>query len=158
MFKEEDKSSFPYWFAHWCAYNMTALVHNGWKFKYLFHDAEKPYMRLFMPYVKVRVKHRKMNRHHPEWLNYRLGKYETPTPKQVKRLLKRFDFEAAIVDWECSRFTKPKVLTARQEFERLTDETNNNPFFQRYPFIFLYCKEEFKEGLINAMKKLGLYE
>ena len=25
MFKEEDKSSFPYWFAHWCAYQMTAL-------------------------------------------------------------------------------------------------------------------------------------
>ena len=99
MFKEEDKSSFPYWFAHWCAYNMTALVHNGWKFKYLFHDAEKPYMRLFMPYVKVRVKHRKMNRHHPEWLNYRLGKYETPTPKQVNPSLINISFTGSITSF-----------------------------------------------------------
>ena len=156
MFKEEDKSSFKYWFAHWCAYQMTALVHDAWKFKYLFHDVEKPYMRLFMPYPSVRLKHRKNNKHHPEWLNHRLGKIETPTPKQVKRLLKRFDFEAAIIDWECSRFTKPKVLNAYQEYLRLTDETGDNPFFKKYPFIVIYCKQEFKDGLLKAMEKLGL--
>ena len=151
MFTEDQKSTFPYFFAHWCAYQMTALVHDA-----LFHDAEKPFMRLFMPYSKVRIKHRKNNKHHPEWLNYRLGKHENPTHKQVQRLLKRFDFEAAIIDWECGRFTKPKVLNAYEEYLRLTDETGDNPFFKRYPFIVIYCKQEFKDGLLKAMNKLGL--
>lgn len=158
MFTEDQKSTFPYWFAHWCAYQMTALVHNSWKFKYLFHDIEKPFMRLFMPYEKVRIKHRKNNKHHPEWLNYRLYKCGNPNPttNQIKRLLKKFDFEGAIVDWECSRFTKPKVRNAYEEYLKLTDETGENQFFKKYPFIVIYCKQEFKDGLIKAMEKLKL--
>ena len=46
MFEEKDKSSFKYWFAHWCAYQMTALNCGAWKFKYLFHDIEKPFLEL----------------------------------------------------------------------------------------------------------------
>lgn len=25
MFTKKDRSTFKYWFAHWCAFNMTAL-------------------------------------------------------------------------------------------------------------------------------------
>ena len=153
MFEEKDKSTFKYWLAHICAYNMIALVHDAWKFKYLFHDFEKPFMRLFMPYEKVRVIHRKHNRHHPEWLNHKLAGYNEPSAKKVKRLLKRYDFEGTIIDWECSRFTKPKVLNAYEEYTKLTDEST---FFYKYPYIVSYCKEDFKEGLIKAMQKLRL--
>lgn len=100
MFTKEERSSFPYWFAHWCAFNMTALNLKIWKFKYLFHDIEKPWlMLLWKDYSRVQKYHREHNRHHLEY-NGRKG----------------YDYEAMVIDWECSRFTKlasPK--TARDE-------------------------------------------
>ena len=51
MFDKSQRSKFKYWFAHWCAFNMTALNLGVWKFKYLFHDIEKPWLMLFL--VKV---------------------------------------------------------------------------------------------------------
>ena len=104
MFSKEDRSSFPYWFAHWCAFNMVALVCKRWKFKYLFHDFEKPWLRLFMPYEKVQKFHRLHSRHHLEYLGEK-------------------DWEAMVIDWECSRYTKQESpRTAREELERLLDE------------------------------------
>ena len=47
MFTKAERASFSYWFAHWCAYNMTALNLKCWKLKYLFHDIEKPWLMLF---------------------------------------------------------------------------------------------------------------
>lgn len=102
MFKPEEKSSFKYYLAHLCAYNMTALNLGCWKAKYLLHDFEKPWLKLwFGDYSKVRKWHRRHNRHH-------LG-YKYP---------EKIDWEALIIDWECSRFTKldsPK--TARELYE-----------------------------------------
>ena len=46
MFDKSQRSKFDYWFAHWCAFNMTALNLGVWKFKYLFHDIEKPWLML----------------------------------------------------------------------------------------------------------------
>lgn len=90
MFTKEDRSSFPYWFAHWCAFNMTALNLHIWKFRFLFHDIEKPWLMLIWgDYNRVQKWHRKYNRHHIE--------YKGP---------KEYDIDAMIVDWECSRFTK----------------------------------------------------
>lgn len=90
LFKKEERSTFSYWFAHWCAFNMVALDLHIWKPKYLFHDIEKPWlMLLWRDYKKVQEWHRKHTRHHIEYngiLNY--------------------DFEAMVIDWECSRFTK----------------------------------------------------
>jgi hypothetical protein len=60
-----------------------------WKPKYLLHDAEKPWLKLIMPYEKVRKIHKAKNRHH---LGY-MGN-------------KGFDYDAMIIDWEVSRFTK----------------------------------------------------
>ena len=34
MFTKEERNSFKYWFAHWCAFQMTALNLKCWKFKY----------------------------------------------------------------------------------------------------------------------------
>ena len=102
MFKETEKSTFKYWFAHWCAYQMTALNLKCWKFKYLFHDAEKPWLKLWWgEYEKVRQWHRYHNKHHLAYKN-----------------INKIDWEALIIDWECSRFTKedsPK--TAREMYD-----------------------------------------
>lgn len=90
MFTKEERSSFKYWFAHWCAFQMTALNLRCWKFHHIFHDMEKPWLRLFLPYKKVQHFHRYHNKHHIEYyLTY--GKC---------------NWLDLMIDWECSRFTK----------------------------------------------------
>lgn len=69
MFTVAEKSTFKYFFAHLCAYNMTALNLRCWKFKYLFHDIEKPFLKLFFDYSTVRKWHRKHNKHHLSYKN-----------------------------------------------------------------------------------------
>lgn len=107
MFSKDERSTFPYWFAHWCAFQMTALNLKAWKPKYLFHDVEKPWlMLLWNDYRRVQKFHREHSRHHLEYK----GK-------------KRLDYEAMVIDWECSRFTKessPK--TAYQETMELIEK------------------------------------
>ena len=98
MFTKEERSSFKYWFAHWCAFQMTALNLKCWKFKYLFHDIEKPWLKLFLTYDKVQHIHRTLNNHHLQ-----------------QKHPNRIDWEAMVIDWECSRFTKEAApLTARE--------------------------------------------
>lgn len=100
-FDKSHRSSFKYWFSHWAAFQMTALNLRCWKFKYLFHDFEKPWLKLFMPYKKLQKIHRKNNRHHPEYRNK-----------------DRIDWEALVIDWECSRYTKIEApLSARETLE-----------------------------------------
>lgn len=53
MFNKNERATFKYTFAHWCAFQMTALNNNCWKFKYLFHDVEKPFLKLIWNYKKV---------------------------------------------------------------------------------------------------------
>lgn len=109
LFKKEDKSKFNYWFAHWCAFNMTALNIGIWKFKYLFHDIEKPFLRLFLPYDKVKKIHRKYNKHHLEY--------------GIRKGFDKVDWEALMIDWECSQYSK---LTAPRDFkETVILEINN---------------------------------
>ena len=92
MFSKDERSGFAYWWAHWCAFQMTALNLKAWHPRYLLHDIEKPWLKLWYrgDYKKVQQWHRKHNKHHVEYfLNH--GKA---------------DFEAMAIDWECSRFTK----------------------------------------------------
>ena len=121
MFDEKEKSTFKYWFAHWCAYQMTALNCKAWKLKYLFHDIEKPWLELlWKDHKRVKTWHRNHNTHHIEY------------PGKRKK-----DYEAMMIDWECSRFTKTfRVRGAREELDRkyldlkiMTDSE------------YLYCKE-----------------
>ena len=117
MFDKSERSTFKYWFAHLCAFNMTALNLKAWKFKYLFHDFEKPWlMLLWKDYTRVQTWHRKHNRHHLEYAGN-----------------KNYDFDAMVIDWECSRFTKSAVtLTAQQEYERLLSEKPDTPIWVRH--------------------------
>lgn len=157
MFTKSERSSFPYWFAHFCAYNMTALNCKNWRFKYLFHDMEKPFLRLFLPYKKVQKLHRTYNNHHPEWLENKLFAYEYELPyceDIIKKYLNKFDYEGAIIDWESCHYTKlEEPLDAHDEYKRLLDYNN---FKEKYPLITKYCYNEFSKRLMDAIKKLGL--
>lgn len=100
MFDKKDRGKFKYTFAHWCAYQMTALNLGIWKFKYLFHDFEKPWlMLLFRDYSRVQRWHRHHNAHHMEYQG-------------------KWDAEAMLIDWECSRHTKSaSPMTALETYE-----------------------------------------
>ena len=137
MFTKEERSTFPYWFAHWCAFNMTALNLRAWKFKYLFHDIEKPWLRLFWDYEKVQRWHRYHNNHHLEYL-----------------FRGTVDVEAMLIDWECSRFTKEvSTLTARQEWEKLVEEWKayDQQLYQR-----LMSRHPELTTVDETLEKLGL--
>lgn len=108
-FTKAERSSFSYWFAHWCAFNMLAISMKRWKFKYLFHDFEKPWMKLFCNYKTVQTWHRNHNAHHLEYgLKYGWDKV---------------DWEALIIDWECSRFTKTEAQLDAYETMKLEAST-----------------------------------
>lgn len=155
MFGKEDRSTFPYWFAHWCAFQMTALNCHAWKFRYLFHDFEKPWMKLIFKYKTVQKFHRKHNRHHVEWLETKLKNHINISEKQINKYLNRFDYEGAIIDWECCHFTKIECpLDAKQETDRILSYVE---FQQKYPCITFYCYKAFSEKLYETIKKLGLY-
>lgn len=113
MFDKSKRAKFDYWFAHWCAFNMTALNLGIWKIKYLFHDIEKPWlMLLWKDYSRVQKWHRKHNSHHMEYEDL-------------------WDAESMVLDWECSRFTKtdsPK--TARETYEYFVNEKYKNTYYE----------------------------
>ena len=154
MFNSNEKSTFKYWFAHWCAFNMTALNLGVWKAKYLFHDIEKPFLKLFLPYEKVRELHRKHNKHHPEWLENKLNKNEY----YALAYINKYDYDATIIDWECSRFTKlDSQLTAYDEYVSLI--LDSKVMEKKYPNLTgCHYYNTFKDKLQLSLKKLGLWK
>lgn len=116
-FTKDQRSTFKYWFAHWCAFNMTALVYHVWRPKYLLHDIEKPWLLLWYkmlhrfkpewysdPYAWTQSWHRRHNNHHIEYLG-------------------KLDIDAMLIDWECSRFTKQNnPLPALGEINKLFEQ------------------------------------
>lgn len=103
-FRKSDRSSFKYLFAHWSAFQMTALNHKVWRPRFLLHDIEKPWMKLFCEYSTVKKFHRTHANHH---LDY--GKLHGWC---------KMDWTATVIDWECSRFTKMDAqLNARDTLE-----------------------------------------
>ena len=110
MFTKKDRSSFPYWFAHWSAFQMTALNLHAWKFKYLFHDFEKPWLKLIWgDYQRVKMWHKHHNSHHV--LYGRSHGYN------------KVDWLAAVIDWECSHLTKcVAVRNGREEIDYLVSD------------------------------------
>ena len=103
-FTKADRSTWRYFWAHWCAFQMVAITLGVWKFKYLFHDWYKPWLKMFgMPYKKIQRFHRTHSNHHLEWL------IVGGSPKE-------FDWEALVIDWECSQYTKENCpRNAREE-------------------------------------------
>ena len=134
MFSKEERSKFPYWFAHWCAFNMTALNLKHWRFRYLFHDFEKPWLRLFLPYEKVQKFHRYHSAHHSEffvrngWLHW----------------------DDMIIDWECSHFTKTQSpWLANEVIDKEIEKLKAlNPTEEQF--------EYFVEKSHEALRALGL--
>lgn len=115
MFTKEERSSFPYYFAHLFAFNMTALNLKCWKWRYLFHDWYKPWMKLFMSYERVQKFHRTHSNHHLEWFN----KLDKGKIDNFDYVLKKFDWDAMLIDWECSRFTKEvSQINAEKKLEK----------------------------------------
>ena len=110
MFTKNERSSFSYWFAHWCSFQLCALNLGIWKIKYLFHDFEKPWMKLFMSYKKIQKWHRNHNSHHLEY--------------GLIHGFDKIDWETLIIDWECSHLSKQQCpLDCREELEnKLSDE------------------------------------
>ena len=99
MFTKADRSSFKYWFAHWCGFQLTALNLGIWKPKYLLHDIEKPWLKLLWKgdYKRVQKWHRTHNKHH---LEYGL----------------KHGWNA--IDWECCGLSKQEAqLDARETLE-----------------------------------------
>ena len=134
-FEKKDRSTFAYWFAHWCAYQMTALNLGCWKFKYLFHDMEKPWMKLFLTYKQVQQWHNKHSSHH--LISMLLGK--------------KPDYEAMIIDWECSRFTKQSSpRNAAQEYHKEFNELHD--FILTYHTHKNKVAEFIKENNLNTYK------
>ena len=111
-FDKIQRSSFNYWFNHWLAYNLVAMKLGTWKSKYLLHDIEKPWLKLFWrDYKRVQKWHKHHNKHHIfSGRHYGLNK---------------IDWLAAIIDWECSRYTKNAApRTAREEVDYLLTQTD----------------------------------
>ncbi len=127
-FDKDKRGHFGYWFNHVKAFNYVAWKLDVWKFKYLFHDFEKPWLMLFFlgDYSKVQKWHRTHNAHHLEYKG-------------------EHDWEAMVLDWQCSHYTKTsKTLLAIGEANRkLHDgEMDYND----------YCK------FVSVARKLGLTE
>lgn len=133
MFTKDERSSFKYWFAHWCAFQMTALNLKAWKIKYIFHDIEKPWLRLFFSYKAVQSMHRSYSKHHLEY------KYK-----------EKIDWEQLVIDWECSRFTKESApLTAFEEMERKCRKYPGQKYFLESNIIPVLNKFNLNESLWN---------
>ena len=106
MFTKSDRSSFKYWFAHWCGFQLTALNLGIWKPKYLLHDIEKPWLKLLWKgdYKRVQKWHRTHNKHHLEY--------------GLKHGWDAIDWEALMIDWECCGLSKQEAqLDARETLE-----------------------------------------
>lgn len=146
-FNKDDRSTFSYWFAHWCAFNMTTLNYKKWKVKYLLHDIEKPWLKLFLSYDKVQRWH---NLHHKHHLLHYFIKYKV-------------DWEAMIIDWECGRLTKQQcprnaVNEYYRIFNQFEDYINNGKVSDnksiKYFDEYKLDKDELKPLIINAYNQL----
>ena len=116
-FTKEQRSTFPYWFWHWVAFNRTAKEWGVWRFHHIFHDIEKPFLRLFFPYKTVQKWHRTHNSHHLE--------YKHPNRRNWKDM---------VIDWECSSLTKVACpYNAIEEANiKLHDGSMSYPDYQKF--------------------------
>ena len=71
-FNKQERSSWRYFWAHWCAFQMVAVTLGVWKPKHLFHDWYKPWLKMFgVPYEDIQKFHRMNSSHHLEYLEYK---------------------------------------------------------------------------------------
>lgn len=134
-FDKSQRSTFPYWFNHVLAFNLVAMKLGVWKPKWLLHDIEKPWLKLFWgDYKRVQKWHKHHNKHHI-FSGRRYG-------------LNKINWLAAVIDWECSRYTKYAApRTARQEIDILLEEKSKYTDDER---------EEIRKNCYPILNYLGL--
>ena len=134
MFTKKDRSSFKYWFAHWCGFQLTALNLGIWKPKYLLHDIEKPWLKLLRKgdYKKVQKWHRTHNKHHLEY--------------GLEHGWDAIDWEALMIDWECCGLSKQEAqLDARETLEYEINRDKWKPY-----------ADKISEHLLSILNKYNL--
>ena len=97
----------PYTWKHYLAFLKLERSLLGY-YKYKFHDLDKLFWYIFFPFLgtkRIKKIHQKFNKHHIQYNKFICN------------------YEEAVIDWECARFTKAdKQRTARQT---LTDGGEN---------------------------------
>lgn len=139
-FTKQERSSFPYWFSHWCSFNLVALTLGVWKFKYLFHDWEKPWLRLFLPYKNVQKYHRRHSRHHIEYYK--------------RHGVEKTDWVGMAIDWECSNLTK--IESPRNAADTLIRFMRDGILVTEYGLNDVEVMM-FNTMMKDTLKKLGIY-
>lgn len=135
-FTKAQRSTFHYWYYHWACFNLLAKKLGVWKFKFLFHDIEKPFLKLFLPYPKVKKWHREHNDHH---LAY-----------GFKHGFDKMDWLAVALDWECSRFSKKEAqLNAYETMMRYKEKGE----FDKYYICEAHLLPILKKLNLNKRKK-----
>lgn len=128
----------PYTWKHYLSFLKVEKAILGY-YKYKFHDWDKLFMYIFFPYLGTKLIsriHQQYQRHH--------DKYETSNFVIIKHI-DDVNFEEAILDWECARYTKPdKPLDA---YDTYLERGYNN--CNCYPSAETYIKP--------IMKKMGLW-
>lgn len=116
-FSKKERAGWRYFWAHWFAFQMVAVTLGVWKFRYLFHDWYKPWLKMFgMEYKKIQTFHRYNSDHHIEYFEYNNNPH-------------KFDWDELIVDWECSQYTKEACPRgARDEMEHIISNNINDVF------------------------------
>jgi hypothetical protein len=117
---------------------MTALNLKHWKPKYLLHDIEKPFLKLFWDYKKVQKWHRTHNSHHTEYKD-------------------QWDTYAMVIDWECSRFTKAEAqLNAYDTLKRMI--VNESDYEKRLILYQEIARTIFNLGLCSLIELNILFD
>lgn len=109
----------PYTFKHWLMVLKLEKKYIGY-YKYPFHDLDKLFMYIFVPYLGTKV----IQKIHTKFANHHLRKYK-----------KHMNFDEAILDWESARFTKPdKPLDAWDTYQKYFTEFSNEllPIFEKF--------------------------
>lgn len=128
-FTKNERGTFRYWICHLLAFNLVAIMSGHWRFRYLFHDLEKPFLLLlWKDYARVQTWHRNHSKHHFE---YYLTHYTA-------------DFSAMAIDWECSHLTKEgKKRNCKEELEIVLQKCPDSE------------KHIFKATMEHVIAKLG---
>ena len=136
---KSERSTFPYWWEHWKAFNYVAWRLDIWKPSYLFHDILKPWLLLlWKDYKRVQQWHRLHSNHHLEALERR-----------------NIDIDALIVDEECSRLTKESSPHSALEYlENLYIDLKTQLLYNTDRLVTL--KLEVVNKAIERAKHLGL--
>jgi dephospho-CoA kinase len=128
---------FTYWYKHYTAYQKIAIKYKCWKVRFLLHDIEKPFLNIFMSYENVHRIHRHISPHH------------------VESFRKKKDYLGMLIDWECARYTKPKMpLNAKETCDKFYPEVKDKiyPLLKKHGLMeFVKTYESFNSPITIAV-------